>query len=325
MNTSRLIDITQIKYERQLSQRVLYPFRKLNRLTGGGELGGLVILFSKTNQGKSEATMQFIVKWISSGHKVLAMMGEHAKEKVQQLMYKKVSKYNPETWKTVKLEENGKETGVEEIFIDNQQEEFAKRFYSGNFFLYDTNKGFTLKDILWGFKEGLTAGCKVFVLDNQMMIDIETSNELLEQKDTTEKLRQWARKNNALIFMVSHSRKVEPTRIRLVETDINGSSNISNKATTIMTITRTDTLDINSKEYKDYSKLLEYNGIKIEETDSILEVVKEKNGVGLGFVPLKWNKESKVYQEVDFFGVKELEVPVLHIKKEEQIVVEDIF
>lgn len=288
-------------------------------------MGGLVMLFSKTNQGKSEATMQFVVKWIASGHKVFSIFAEHSSEKSQQLLYKKITKFDKEKWKTVELKENGKSTGVTEMFIGYNDLEYAKKFYKNRFYLYDTNNGFSINNIFDGMNEALEKGCSVFVVDNQMMIDTQTSNELLEQKDNTERLRQWAKHNNVLVFLVAHARKVEPQRIRLNEYDILGSSNIANKATTIMTITRTDTLDINTKEYKDYSNLLKHNGINIEEIDSVIEVVKEKNGVGLGFVPLNWVRESKVYKEHILFGMPEEEPPVLHIKYNSQIEVEDIF
>lgn len=292
-----IYDITRFEYKREITQRCLYPFYSLNRLTGGAEVGNLNILFSKTNQGKSEMSMQFMTQWIKDGKKVCAMLGEHSMRKAQALLYKKITTYNPDTWITKRLENNGKYTGISETFISEEDERNAYDFYKDNLFLYDTRNGFKLETILQGFEEGYKRGCEVFLLDNGMMLDLETSNELLEQKDNAERLRQWAKHHNVVVFLVLHARKVEVGRIRLTEYDINGSSNIPNKGTTIMYVLRTDTLNPNTKEYKDFAELLKLNKIDINECNAIIEVVKEKNG-RVGFVPLKWFESTKTYREV---------------------------
>lgn len=293
----KIYDITRFEYKRELTKRYLYPFYTLNRLTGGAEVANLNILFAKTNQGKSEMSMQFMCQWIKDGHKVCAMLGEHSMRKAQSLLYKKVSKYNSETWETRRIENDGKFTGISETFISEQDENKAIEFFKDKLYLYDTRNGFKLEDIINGFEEGLKMGCDVFLLDNGMMLDLESNNELIEQRDNTERLRQWAKHNQVVIFLILHARKVEVGRIRLTEYDIAGSSNIPNKGTTIMYVTRTDLLNPTTKEYKDYAKLLELNKIKIEDCDAILEVVKEKNGK-CGFVPLKWFESTKTYREV---------------------------
>lgn len=293
----KIYDITRFEYKRELTKRYLYPFYTLNKLTGGAEVSALNILFAKTNQGKSEVSMQFMTQWIKDGHKVCAMLGEHSMRKAQSLLYKKVSMYNSSTWTTQKIERDGKYAGISETFISSEDEQKAIEFYKGNLFLYDTRNGFRLEDILDGFEDGLKKGCDVFLLDNGMMLDMETNNELLEQRDNTERLRQWAKHHQVVVFLILHARKVEYGRIRLSEYDIAGSSNIPNKGTTIMYITRTDLLNPNTKEYKDYLKLLELNKINLEECDAIIEVVKEKNG-RCGFVPLKWYESTKTYREV---------------------------
>lgn len=312
-----IYDITKFEYKREISQRYLYPFYSLNKMTGGAEVGNLNILFSKTNQGKSELSMQFMTQWIKDGHKVCAMLGEHSMRKAQALLYKKISTYNADTWVTKKLENNGKFTGISETFISEEDEIKANEFYKNNLYLYDTRNGFKLETILQGFEEGYKNGCTVFLLDNGMMLDLETNNELLEQKDNTEKLRQWAKHHNVVVFLVMHARKVDIGRIRLTEYDIAGSSNIPNKGTSVFYILRTDTLNTNTKEYKDFAELLRLNSINIEECNAVIEVVKEKNG-RLGFVPLKWYESTKTYREVYKPNEKEesQEKPILYTPKQ---------
>lgn len=296
-----IYDITEFEYKREIPKRLTYPFYTLNKITGGAEVGALNILFAKTNAGKSEIALQFICHWIESGHKVCALLGEHTMRKAQALLYKKVSTYDKDKWVTVKYgdDKNGKDLGIYETFVSEEDEKKAIDIFRGNIFLYDTRNGFELDNVLKGFEDGFNNGCDVFVIDNAMMLQYEgVASELREQTDNAEKIRQWAKSHQVVCYLIAHSRKIEVQRIRLSETDIAGSSNVSNKATTILTITRLDTLNPNTQEYKAYAKLLEANYIDISKCDAILEAVKEKNGKGSGFVPLKWYESTKTFKEV---------------------------
>jgi len=333
-----IYDITEFEYKREITKRLPYPFFALNKLTGGAEVGGLVILFAKTNAGKSEMATQFMTYWVEQGEKVVAMLGEHTMRKAQGLLYKKVSRYDKDKWITKKYgdDNNGRDLGIYETFISEEDEKKAIDLLKGNLFLYDTRKGFNLDDILKGYEQGIEKGCSVAVLDNQMMLNMESNSELREQTYNTEKLRQWAKEHQIPVLLVGHARKTDVGRIRLTENDLAGSSNIANKATTIMTLTRVDTLNPNTQEYKEYARLLELNYINIKKCDAILEVVKEKNGTG-GFVGLKWYESTKTFKEVydpemiqrkedikkereKLYGKKEeendLDRPVLYTKEE---------
>lgn len=302
MSDKKLIyDITEFQYKREIPKRVAYPFFSLNKITGGGEIGSLDIIFGLTNSGKSSLILYFITNWIGSGEKVCAMLGEHTMKKAQSILYKQVSYLNKDKWTRVDYgkDKDGKDLGIYETFVSEEDEKNAIELFRDKLYLYDTRNGFSLDDILKAFEEGIKKGCSVFILDNAMMLSYEgVASELREQTDNTEKLRQWAKANQVIVYLIAHSRKIEVSRIRLIETDIAGSSNISNKATTIITVTRTNTLNPNTKEYKDYAKLLELNYIDIKKCDAVLEVVKEKNGIGTGFVGLKWYDSSKTYREV---------------------------
>lgn len=300
MKEEKLIyDITEFEYKREITKRLPYPFFGLNKITGAAEVGNVIIIFSKTNSGKSELITQFMSHWCETGEKVVAMLGEHTMRKAQALLYKKVSHYDKDKWitKSYGKDKNGKDLGIYETFISEEDEKKAISIFKDKLFLYDSRKGFGLKDVVRGYEQGIKKGCSVAVLDNQMMLDLETNLELREQGDNTEYLRQWGKLHQVPVFLIGHARKIEPTRIRLTENDLAGSSNIANKATTIMTLTRLDTLDPSTKEYREYAKLLELNYIDIKKCDAIIEVVKEKNGTG-GFVGLKWYESTKTFREV---------------------------
>ena len=332
-----IYDVTEFEYSREITQRFPYPFYRLNLITGGAEVGALNILFAKTNSAKSELIMQFMCNWVDYGYKVCAMLGEHTMRKAQASLYKKVSFYDKDKWitKSYGEDKNGKDLGIYETFISEEDEQKAKEFFKGKLYLYDTRNGFSLDSILQGFEEGYKQGCKIFVTDNMMMLEYEgVSSELREQTDNTEKLRQWAKSHQVVCYLVAHARKIEVDRIRLTETDIQGSGNVSNKATTIITITRTNNIDKSTKQYRAYAKLLEFNYIDIEKCDAVLEVVKEKNAKGAGFVPLKWYESTKTFKEVYDPQMEEKrakdkdEKATLYLppkdKDEEEIVFEDL-
>ena len=76
--------------------------------------------------------------------------------------------------------------------------------------------------------------------------------------------------------------------------DISGTQNIANKASSIITITRTDSLS--DSDYDFARNLLEQRGYPIGECDAFIEVLKTK-GNGNGVVGLKYDEDLKIYRE----------------------------
>lgn len=301
------IDITSIPYDRNLVPRVTYPFFTLNCLTGGAEEGSVNIICSSSDNGKSTLTMNFIDNFIRDGEKVVAFLGEHTFRKAQSIFYKQITTYDKDVFEYVPYEKNGKIVkGIGDTFINKEAEEKAKRFFKGKLFLYNTLAyNPTMQNIISIFNEARAReGARVFVIDNMMQISYDRPNqELQEQRDNAEMLRQWAIQTNSIVFFIMHLKKfADRNVIKVSMDDIAGSSNVANKANTIMSIVRTDKLNKNTNEYKNFAKLVEMNNFDIENCDAVIDILKVKsnsNTAKLGMVGLQFYSSTQSYREVE--------------------------
>lgn len=301
------IDITDIPYERTLIPRVTYPFFTLNCLTGGAEEGSVNIICSSSDNGKSTLTMNCINQFIRDGEKVVAFLGEHTFRKAQSIFYKQITTFDKTTWTYVPYKKNGVEVkGIGDTFISQNDEMKARNFFRKKLFLYNTASfDPTMNNIISIFEEARQKeGARVFVIDNMMQISYEKTNqELQEQRDNAEMLRNWAIKTNSIVFLIMHLKKfADRNTIKISMDDIAGSSNVSNKANTVISIIRTDKLNKETKEYKSFAKLLELNNFDIEKCDAVLDVLKVKsnsNTARLGMVGLQFFQSTQSYKEID--------------------------
>ena len=163
---------------------------------------------------------------------------------------------------------------------------------------------------------------KVFFLDNFMQIDTKTSDTFQEQTRIMEKLRTFAVNYKVHIHLVAHPRKTEKFQVRLDLFDIAGTSNLINKAYNIISILRVDTLKKAEKEWEKISKELIEEGFDINNTNTILEILKTK-GKRCGLVGLKYDKDLKTYieaphltqeQKLKYQNKKEQEIECKNLK-----------
>lgn len=300
-------DITSFKYERKLVPRIVYPFFTLNCLTGGAEEGTINIICSQTDNGKSTFMMNLIDSFIRDGEKVGAFLGEHTFKKAQSIFYKQVTIYDNESFKYIPYEKNGKTIkGIGDTFINEECEKKANNFFKGKLFIHNyLNYSPTMTTILNTFETiRVKEGARVFVIDNMMQISYEKINqELQEQRDNAELLRQWAIKTNSIVFFIMHLKKfIDRNTIKISIDDISGSSNVANKANTIMAIYRTDKLDKTTSEYKKFSKYVEMNNFDIEKCDAIVDVLKVKSNSStsrLGVSGLQFYTSTQSYREIE--------------------------
>ena len=75
-------------------------------------------------------------------------------------------------------------------------------------------------------------GVKVFVIDNLMKIDLKDSykNEYMAQKVFVNKLKNFARKYNAIVHLVAHPRKPQQGSAKVTKFDVAGTGDITNLA-----------------------------------------------------------------------------------------------
>ena len=139
------------------------------------------------------------------------------------------------------------------------------------FFLYD-NDDYRIEAII----EKMTVlakryGVRVFVIDNLMTVESSLKDKYEAETDIVKKLKNFAKKYNALVHLVAHPRKSMNDEIE--KDDVAGSANITNLADYVTTISRA----------KD----------DVVEYDAILKILKNRHtGVNVG-KRLMFNIERK--------------------------------
>lgn len=103
--------------------------------------------------------------------------------------------------------------------------------YRGKWFLYRDDFDKDIDSLLEAMRGSVRKyGCRLFILDNFMTIDIgDSDDELREQTKIVKKLIEFAKKYNTATILVCHPRKMQKTNSVGIQ-DISGTSNIINLA-----------------------------------------------------------------------------------------------
>lgn len=254
---------------------------------------------SGTDNGKTTLCSQIIIEAIKSGYKCFGFFGEDGGSEARDRMYRQYLRYDKDNFVYTPYKMNGKETNCGEFLLRHDKYEEASRFFTGKLFIFNNNLTADKNNIIDTLEKArVEQGCRVFLLDNVEMFDLDTDNENKGVKEICIALRQYAITKKVHIIIVAHIRKVERNVVRPDIFDVKGTSALTNIAKNIITIIRTDKLNRALPEYKQFCKTIEANGWKLDDCDAIVEVRKTK-GRGLGFVGLKFNKISNSYYEAD--------------------------
>ena len=125
-------------------------------------------------------------------------------------------------------------------------------------------------------------------LDNSELID--------QQTRIVEKFKRFARDKEAMVILVAHPINLNFGTTRLNIFDISGTQNISNKATNICTIMRTDIM--NDEEKMKLTYYLLENNYLFENCDAVIEVLKTKGNKN-GVLGLKYDKITRNFTEIE--------------------------
>lgn len=264
-------------------------FSQLDYLTKGIEYGTLNVWSAVTNGGKTTLMTQFTKNFIRKGKKVFYFNGEQTAKEFKNNLY--VSMCNKDQVMYVEDENNRK-------IIDIMPKDEVTRYYNSLFVdrLYVYNNEIPKNDIetmISVMDEALRKGVRIFFVDNFMQLD--NSEQLDQQTRIVEKFKRFARDNDVIVILVAHPRKLNFGVTRLNVFDISGTQNISNKATNICTIMRTDTMSESEKDI--LSKYLYENGYLLDNCDSVVEVLKTKGNKN-GVVGLVYDRDFKTFREV---------------------------
>lgn len=231
----------------------------------GMVFGSLNVLSGRNGSGKSTILNQiYIAEAIAQGYKTFLFSGELIGGNVKYWLLQTLA--NEEQFAEYTAKDGHK---YKKVTI--QAKEKIVNDMKDRFFLYDSDD-YRIEAII----EKMTVlakryGVRVFVIDNLMTVESSLKDKYEAETDIVKKLKNFAKKYNALVHLVAHPRKSMNDEIE--KDDVAGSANITNLADYVTTISRA----------KD----------DVVEYDAILKILKNRHtGVNVG-KKLMFNIERK--------------------------------
>ena len=231
----------------------------------GMVFGSLNVLSGRNGSGKSTILNQiYIAEAIAQGYKTFLFSGELISGNVKYWLLQTLANEDQFAEYTAKDGHKYKKVTI-------QSKEKIVNDMKDRFFLYDSDD-YRIEAII----EKMTIlakryGVRVFVIDNLMTIESSLKDKYEAETDIVKKLKNFAKKYNALVHLVAHPRKSMNDEIE--KDDVAGSANITNLADYVTTISRAKDEEV--------------------EYDAILKILKNRHtGVNVG-KRLMFNIERK--------------------------------
>ena len=231
----------------------------------GMVFGSLNVLSGRNGSGKSTILNQiYIAEAINQGYKTFLFSGELIGGNVKYWLLQTLA--NEEQFAEYTAKDGHK---YKKVTI--QSKEKIVNDMKDRFFLYDSDD-YRIEAII----EKMTVlakryGVRVFIIDNLMTVESSLKDKYEAETDIVKKLKNFAKKYNAIVHLVAHPRKSMNDEIE--KDDVAGSANITNLADYVTTISRA----------KD----------DVVEYDAILKILKNRHtGVNVG-KRLMFNIERK--------------------------------
>ena len=220
----------------------------------GMVFGSLNVLSGRNGSGKSTILNQiYIAEAINQGYKTFLFSGELIGGNVKYWLLQTLANEEQFAEYTAKDGHKYKKVtmqGKEKIIQDMKD----------RFFLYD-NDDYRIEAII----EKMTIlakryGVRVFVIDNLMTVESSLKDKYEAETDIVKKLKNFAKKYNALVHLVAHPRKSMNDEIE--KDDVAGSANITNLADYVTTISRAKDEEV---EYDAILKILKnrHTGVNV--------------------------------------------------------------
>ena len=282
-----LIEIQNIG-KLQSNEREYTNIKELDRLTKGIEYGAISLWSGITNSGKTTMMIQFAKECINNGKKIFFFAGEQSAEQFKNYLYITMCQRQDLEFIKDKHNEYIYDVKPKDEKIKELDEKFKDMIYLYN----NNNEHHTIKSLIKTMNKAIKKGVRIFFIDNFMQID--NTEKLENQTNIIEQIKQFTMRNKIILNLVVHPRKNNNYTSRLNLFDIAGTQNISNKASNIFNIIRTDILGDDDKKY--IGKILAKNDYDIENCDGVIEVLKTK-GNECKMVGLNYDKELKIYVE----------------------------
>lgn len=213
---------------------------------GGLGEGGLTIISGKRGEGKSTISGEFLLNAIDQGHSVAAYSGELSAYKFLEWILAQAceSKYI-----TVHTDPR---SGKRYTAVPNEIQQRIKSWIDGKFFLFDNayiNETSLIDSIISVFSVcAKRFGCKLFLVDNLMMLTSGVEEEIKMQAKIVAALKTFATKFKVHVILVSHPRKTQPGQ-KFTNDDVAGNSAITNLADLVISIEKPDIRITKNREF----------------------------------------------------------------------------
>ncbi|HSQ88913.1 DnaB-like helicase C-terminal domain-containing protein [Romboutsia sp.] len=237
--------------------------------------GSINVLTGRNGSGKSTIINQiYVAEALSNNEKVFLFSGELIPS---QTKYWLINTYaNANQFSTYTNYEGMKYQKVSVEATEKIQNEIGERL-----FIY-TDDDYSINTVIAKMEQLVKRnGVKIFILDNLMMLHDDISDELKAQTMITTKLKNFAKKYDALVHLVAHPRKngKGDNSENVSKDDVAGSANITNLADYVTTIERN------------------YNEANTE-YDAVLKIVKNRHtGKNIGIKLMFDNARKRFYKE----------------------------
>lgn len=220
----------------------------------GMVFGSLNVLSGRNGSGKSTILNQiYIAEAIAQGYKTFLFSGELIGGNVKYWLLQTLA--NEEQFAEYTAKDGHK---YKKVTI--QSKEKIVNDMKDRFFLYDSDD-YRIEAII----EKMTIlakryGVRVFVIDNLMTVESNLKDKYEAETDVVKKLKNFAKKYNALVHLVAHPRKSMNDEIE--KDDVAGSANITNLADYVTTISRAKDEEV---EYDAILKILKnrHTGVNV--------------------------------------------------------------
>ena len=220
----------------------------------GMVFGSLNVLSGRNGSGKSTILNQiYIAEAIAQGYKTFLFSGELISGNVKYWLLQTLANEDQFAEYTAKDGHKYKKVTI-------QSKEKIVNDMKDRFFLYDSDD-YRIEAII----EKMTIlakryGVRVFVIDNLMTIESSLKDKYEAETDIVKKLKNFAKKYNALVHLVAHPRKSMNDEIE--KDDVAGSANITNLADYVTTISRAKDEEV---EYDAILKILKnrHTGVNV--------------------------------------------------------------
>lgn len=303
-----------------VSDRIILKYNELNYCLNGLILDRISLLIAPTNAGKSCFSSSLIIDAISQGVNTLLFAGEDGGAEARDRLYRQYIGSDKSNYEYIPYTVNGKNTSAGENIIKDEKFKEANEFFKDKLFIYNNNISANKVNLIECMEKAYKEqNCRFFVLDNCEMFNLDDGyySENQAMKEICIALRQFAISKKCHILIISHIKKTERNICRPEIFDCKGTSSLTNIAKNIISLIRTDTINPNTKEYKELMKLVELNGYNPDECSAVVEILKTK-GRKNAIISLGFNAISNSYYErrkVSEPSESE-EKPVLYAKQE---------